>query len=233
MASTHPFEAGEVVTYTDICVAEKAHLQAGMNYRLRGGHTIVLMSTRKNAPYADRIEDDGRTLIYEGHNVLSSLAKEPEKVDQPLQLPSGTLTANGKFFEAVRRYKEDNQPAELVRVYEKIRSSLWVYNGVFRLVDAWMEESNGRYVCKYRLEITETPEFNQGNEELEHTRMIPAHVKQEVWRRDKGKCVICGHTDNLHFDHIVPFSKGGSSLTAENIQLLCIRHNLAKSAKIV
>jgi 5-methylcytosine-specific restriction endonuclease McrA len=54
----------------------------------------------------------------------------------------------------------------------------------------------------------------------------------EIWKRDKGRCVICGSHDNLHFDHIIPYSKGGSSLVAENIQLLCARHNLAKKDKI-
>lgn len=39
--------------------------------------------------------------------------------------------------------------------------------------------------------------------------------------------------DNLHFDHILPFSKGGTSLKSENIQLLCARHNLQKSDKII
>jgi 5-methylcytosine-specific restriction endonuclease McrA len=57
--------------------------------------------------------------------------------------------------------------------------------------------------------------------------------KLEVWKRDHGKCVICGASDNLHFDHDVPFSKGGSSITAKNVRLLCARHNLAKSDKIM
>ena len=38
--------------------------------------------------------------------------------------------------------------------------------------------------------------------------------------------------DNLHFDHVIPYSRGGSSLVAENIQLTCARHNLAKHDKI-
>lgn len=38
---------------------------------------------------------------------------------------------------------------------------------------------------------------------------------------------------NLHFDHDIPFSKGGSSLTAENVRLLCAKHNLEKSDKIL
>ena len=68
--------------------------------------------------------------------------------------------------------------------------------------------------------------------DLDHNRMIPTSVKLEVWKRDKGQCVSCGSMDNLHFDHILPYSKGGTSLKAENIQLLCARHNLQKSAKI-
>ena len=38
--------------------------------------------------------------------------------------------------------------------------------------------------------------------------------------------------DDLHYDRAVPYFKGGSSLTAKNIRLLCARHSLAKSNKI-
>lgn len=67
---------------------------------------------------------------------------------------------------------------------------------------------------------------------LEATRVIPTAVKLEVWKRDKGRCVECGSIVNLHFDRIIPWSRGGSSLTAENVQLLCARHNLAKHDRI-
>ncbi len=68
--------------------------------------------------------------------------------------------------------------------------------------------------------------------DLEQTRQIPGKVKLAVFKRDKGVCTQCGAKDNLHFDHILPYSKGGTSLNEENIQLLCARHNLQKSAKI-
>jgi hypothetical protein len=38
--------------------------------------------------------------------------------------------------------------------------------------------------------------------------LIPTPVKVEVWRRDRGQCVQCGSTKNLHFDHNIPSSKG-------------------------
>ena len=86
---------------------------------------------------------------------------------------------------------------------------------------------------KYRLELAEDLDIEAApSESLPHTRMIPSAVKLEVWQRDKGRCVICGQEDNLHFDHDLPYSKGGTSLTAKNIRLLCARHNLSKSDKI-
>jgi len=60
---------------------------------------------------------------------------------------------------------------------------------------------------------------------------IAADVKLLVWHRDGGACVKCGVKENLHFDHIIPVSKGGGS-TAANIQLLCGSCNLKKSDKI-
>ncbi len=96
-----------------------------------------------------------------------------------------------------------------------------------------MERSNGRRVVKFRMELSEedgvgrTPDFA-----LKHQRMIPSRVKQDVWKRDEGRCVLCGEQKNLHFDHEIPFAKGGSSLVAENVRLLCAKHNLAKSDKI-
>jgi len=65
----------------------------------------------------------------------------------------------------------------------------------------------------------------------ERSRHIPDSVKREVWIRDERRCVLCGATDYLEFDHIIPFSKGGSN-SAKNIQLLCRRCNLQKRDRI-
>ena len=65
----------------------------------------------------------------------------------------------------------------------------------------------------------------------ESTRRIPQQVMNNVWNRDNGKCVSCGSKEKLEFDHIIPFSKGGSN-TYRNIQLLCESCNRQKSNKI-
>jgi hypothetical protein len=193
------------------------------------------MSLRAGAPYADRIEDEGQVLIYEGHDIPATReGLDPKLTNQPMHNPSGSLTQNGLFFEAAQCHKRGQAEPELVKVYEKIKSGIWVFNGIFKLVDAWEELSNARKVFKFRLELVEgssSPQSGPG-QDLENTRLIPATVKLEVWKRDKGRCVRCGSDDNLHFDHIIPYSKGGSSLVAENIQILCARHNLEKRDKI-
>lgn len=60
---------------------------------------------------------------------------------------------------------------------------------------------------------------------------IPRELVDAVYRRDGGRCVYCGSTENLQLDHIIPFSKGGAT-TIENLQLLCQKCNLEKSNKI-
>ena len=61
---------------------------------------------------------------------------------------------------------------------------------------------------------------------------IPDEVKIFVWQRDKGKCVKCGSSKNLEFDHIIPLSLGGGN-TARNIQLLCEDCNKEKGGNLV
>ncbi|MCH7985881.1 MAG: HNH endonuclease [Acidobacteria bacterium] len=56
---------------------------------------------------------------------------------------------------------------------------------------------------------------------------ISEAVRQEVWRRDQGKCARCGSRENLEFDHIIPVSKGGGN-TARNLELLCETCNRKK-----
>lgn len=64
------------------------------------------------------------------------------------------------------------------------------------------------------------------------SRYISTTTKKIVFTRDGGVCQCCGSTQNLEYDHIIPFSCGGSS-EASNIQLLCMKCNRSKSNSCV
>lgn len=225
----------DIISHNEMCRREGLSLQRGMNFGVGGNHSVVLMSVRPNAPYRDRLEDGGTVLVYEGHDEPQTAScPNPKIVDQPRVVPSGKLTQNGKFHDAAIRYKSGERAPERVRVYEKIKKGIWSYNGVFHLIDSWTERDAFRSVFKFRLVAVEDDEdFEQPTRiEINRRRIIPTAVKLEVWKRDGGKCQLCEATDELHFDHIVPYSKGGTSISVENVQLLCARHNLAKSDRI-
>ncbi len=205
----------------------------GINYAIQKNYSIVLMSTLDNAPYNDRIFDTG-IIEYEGHNVPKNESPNPEMVDQSLLLPSGKPTENGKFFKEVLNFKQGFREPERVQVYRKLKRGIWVDMGFYELIDAYEKPGKVRKVFKFLLKPIIN--INQSDNEyldILHDRKIPGEIQQEVYKRDRGKCRICGSTDNLHFDHILPFSKGGSSKVASNIQLLCARHNLKKGAKFI
>lgn len=229
-----PHAAGQIISYIEMCQAWSVSFQQGMHFHLRPNLSVVLMSRRANAPYRDNVEEAGRVLIYEGHDAPRKKGDlDSKSIDQPRSTPRGKLTQNGLFEKAASEAKAGHRSPGIVAVYEKIHAGIWAFNGFFRLTDCWQEQGQVRSVFKYRLELAEDLDIEAAPpESLPHTRLISSAVKLEVWRRDKGQCVLCGVKNNLHFDHELPYSKGGTSLTAKNIRLLCARHNLSKSDKI-
>jgi 5-methylcytosine-specific restriction endonuclease McrA len=70
-------------------------------------------------------------------------------------------------------------------------------------------------------------------------RLIPAHVKRQVWERDGGRCTFVGTDghrcccrERIEFDHRTPVAKGGKS-TVENVRLLCHAHNQYEAERVL
>ena len=96
---------------------------------------------------------------------------------------------------------------------------------------SWGIETRGNQETYVRLIFEAKGKLKEKTKGTERSRRISQEVMDKVWRRDEGKCVQCGSQENLEFDHMVPFSKGGAN-TYRNIQLLCESCNRKKSAKI-
>ena len=75
----------EIVSYREMCDRENVQtLQRDMNYRMNPNYSVILMSQRKNAPYQDKIHDDGFTIEYEGHDIPKTIdVKDPKEFDEP------------------------------------------------------------------------------------------------------------------------------------------------------
>ena len=74
-------------------------------------------------------------------------------------------------------------------------------------------------------QLTETKELRR------HSRNIPRDVMIKVIRRDGQVCQKCNQIvpdDEVEFDHIIPFSKGGTS-TVENLRVVHFDCNRKKS----
>lgn len=62
---------------------------------------------------------------------------------------------------------------------------------------------------------------------------IPAHYKSELWRKQKGRCAMCGKKldpHHYHIDHKKPVALGGKT-TLSNLQLLCPECHMRKTKK--
>jgi len=61
--------------------------------------------------------------------------------------------------------------------------------------------------------------------ELIVVRQYITDKKRKIDLIEKRKCFICGRTDNLHIDHIIPLSRGGTE-NLDNIRFVCPSCNI-------
>ncbi len=84
-----------------------------------------------------------------------------------------------------------------------------------------------------RVGATEHP--RSGRTARHDSRHIPASVKREVWKRDRGRCAYagsrgrCTETGFLEFHHVEPYAAGGRG-DVGNIELRCRANNSYEAA---
>ncbi len=73
-----------------------------------------------------------------------------------------------------------------------------------------------------------------GNEKALNIRAFDDKTKRRVYEKQQGICKICGthfKIEQMHADHIIPWSKGGHT-TIDNCQMLCTECNIARSNNV-
>jgi hypothetical protein len=125
----------EIISYMEMCLVEGMSLQHGMNFR--GDDSVFLMSMRRGAPYNDSFDKESNVLTYEGHDAARRAGfPDPKSIDQPLH----SATRNKKFFDAANEFTLGTRHSPMkVRVYEKLKPGIWVFNGTFGLEKAWLD----------------------------------------------------------------------------------------------
>ena len=108
-------------------------------------------------------------------------------------------------------------------VFDKFEALLAIQRG------AKLEELDT--IVSYSDYLQSETEQTEHLEKSSRSRTISQEIKDKVWNRDGGKCILCGSNEVIEFDHIIPFSKGGSN-TYRNIQILCQSCNRSKSDSI-
>jgi hypothetical protein len=84
-------------------------------------------------------------------------------------------------------------------------------------------------LARQKFGATTRPRSNRRN--VNDAGYVPAHVKREVWIRDRGRCAFVGAAGRrcnargfLEFHHVIARARGGPG-TAANILLVCAAHN--------
>jgi hypothetical protein len=116
-----------------------------------------------------------------------------------------------KWFKAeVRQFDPDEHPEDIPKIFDEASCLIFGH-----LCPVFMVSEP----------LTESKELRK------HSRSIPRDVMIKVVRRDGQICQKCNNPvrDNeIEFDHIIPFSKGGQS-TTDNLRLIHKKCNRKKS----
>jgi hypothetical protein len=133
----------------------------------------------------------------ESERILWSLKKE----DSPRKV---SLVLNEATFEALKEVQD-----------LKAHACPDLDSLLLKMVDVVNKKWNPETVQRKRKETSTS------------SRYISVQIRAQVWKRDGGKCKICGSQYALELDHIRPFAVGGET-TINNLRLLCRNCNQRK-----
>jgi predicted restriction endonuclease len=178
---------------------------------------------KKNAVMTVRVQDWVKEFYEDKENIRPAEALEFFAL---LENPTDFLKCRLNHLEHLK----DEAEIELAKInseYDFLDKKLSLINNTNNFFD---KVSTNQYIIGLKNNIYNT--FGEEEDEKqENVRTISGKTRLDVFERDDYRCQMCGRTVDdgikLHIDHIVPFSKGGSS-DMDNLQVLCHECNLAK-----
>jgi hypothetical protein len=217
------------LTRTDPLLLEAARLVV----QTQQGSTSLIQRTlsigyNRSGRIIDQLEEFGIVGPFLGDSARKVIFKNMTALENYLKANPDLKSKTELFYE---KYKEkiELRKAEYFRVQEIENDRLEKE----AIKQQMLERERKKRIHKEALkELVESGKiFNSYTNKNGIRESIPQDVMDKVWNRDGGKCVKCGAQENLEFDHIIPFSKGGAT-TYRNLQLLCKKCNLEKTNNI-
>lgn len=129
------------------------------------------------------------------------------------------------------------QATEPVHMWRDGRRNLWLFSDGFYWDDDGLGAEDVKALVlqrKRRLEqkLRSARSLMRAEENGRATRVsLPTELRRAVFERDGGRCVECGGSFDLQYDHILPVAYGGAT-TMQNLQVLCAECNRHKSDSI-
>ena len=150
----------------------------------------------------------------------------------------GGLQSSAAWSTRRLRALRDLQAQQPVAIMTEGRRTYWAFEDRFfweddglsaRDVLALVRDRQRR--SQRRLERAHAGLAQDRTEPAPRREQIPRAVRLAVFERDGGRCVACGSSFEIQFDHVIPFSMGGAS-TAQNLQILCAGCNRQKGGSL-
>ena len=142
-----------------------------------------------------------------------------------------------KIYKVMEVLKLDDPVKYITDLYASGMSCNQIVEEIFKSTGVkYSAKGIAQYIHKYGKMRTQKNAFNNAistgrmvYKKLEKKYLrygLTASTRYNVLTRDK-KCQVCGCTDNLEIDHIIPINQGGTN-DESNLQVLCKMCNIGK-----
>ena len=190
--------SSKILSTALLTAREGMALTKGMTYRDGGPLLSVFLVLPHEGSYDDQWDRESETYTFRGHD--STTVEEGKSIDQLAMYQSGRMTGNGRFYKAAREWCEGRRKEPLqVQVYEKLSPGAWFDKGIFDLMDAHRDTSEGRAVYRFSLRPADLAFLSDKDDPARAERFLTASAKASAWDAARGRCCTCGAEEDLFF----------------------------------